>query len=132
MPDVDNLTFEDEALTGTLKLSYFFNENVMGYLSYGRGYKSGGTNIDRISPATGAPLLFDPETSDSLEAGLKGDFLDNRLRVNAAVYQTDFEDFQENTFVGTGFVLQNAGEILSQGFEICLLYTSDAADDTLV
>ena len=118
VPDVDNVTFEDEALTGTLKLSYFFNEDVMGYVSFGRGYKSGGTNIDRISPATGAPLLFDPETSDAIEVGLKGDFLDNRLRVNAAVHQTDFEDFQANTFVGTGFVLQNAGEIQSRGFEI--------------
>ena len=118
VPNVDNETFEDTAVTGTLKLSYFFNEQVMGYISWGRGYKSGGTNIDRISPATGAPLLFDPETSDSIEVGLKGDFFDKRLRVNASAYQTDFEDFQENTFVGTGFVLQNAGEIQSRGFEI--------------
>jgi iron complex outermembrane receptor protein len=118
VPNVDNETFEDTAVTGTLKLSYFISEQVMGYISWGRGYKSGGTNIDRISPATGAPLLFDPETSDSIEVGLKGDFFDKRLRVNASAYQTDFEDFQENTFVGTGFVLQNAGEIQSRGFEI--------------
>ena len=83
-------------------------DQVMGYVSWGRGYKSGGTNIDRISPATGAPLLFDAEISDSLEVGLKGDFFDKRLRVNASAYQTDFEDFQENTFVGTGFALQTA------------------------
>ena len=118
VPDVDNETFEDTAVTGTLKLSYFINEQVMGYVSWGRGYKSGGTNIDRISPATGAPLLFDPETSDSLEIGMKGDFLDKRLRVNASAYQTDFKDFQANTFVGTGFVLQNAGAIESRGIEI--------------
>lgn len=117
VPDVDNETFEDTATTGTLKLSYFFSDEIMGYISWGRGYKSGGTNIDRISPATGAPLLFDPETSDSIEMGLKGDFLENRLRVNVAAHQTDFEDFQANTFVGTGFVLQNAGEIQSRGFE---------------
>ena len=118
VPNVDNETFEDTAVTGTLKLSYFFNDQVMGYVSWGRGYKSGGTNIDRISPATGAPLLFDAETSDSLEVGLKGDFFDRRLRINASAYQTDFEDFQENAFVGTGFVLQNAGEIQSRGFEV--------------
>ncbi|MEM9684280.1 MAG: TonB-dependent receptor, partial [Pseudomonadota bacterium] len=118
VPDVDNVTFDDTAVTGTLKLSYFINPEVMVYASYGRGYKSGGTNIDRISPATGAPLLFDPETSDSFELGMKGDFLENRLRVNAAVHQTNFDDFQANTFVGTGFVLQNAGEIASRGFEV--------------
>ena len=119
VPDVDGAKFEDEAVTGTAKLTYYWTPEFMTYASYGRGYKSGGTNIDRIDPAlTGSPLLFDPETSDSFEIGLKGDFLNRRLRVNAAVYQTNFDDFQANTFVGTGFVLQNAGEIESRGFEV--------------
>lgn len=121
VPDVPDVTFDDEEVTGTLKLSYFINDEIMTYVSYGRGYKSGGTNIDRISPATGAPLLFDPETSDAFEIGFKGDFFDRRLRINAAVHQTNFDDFQANTFVGTGFVLQNAGEIESKGFEVDFL-----------
>ena len=118
VPNVDNITFEDDAVTGTIKLTHFWTNDIMTYASYGRGYKSGGTNIDRISPATGAPLLFDPETSESYELGMKGDFMNNRLRVNMALYKTEFEDFQANTFVGTGFVLQNAGEIESNGFEV--------------
>jgi len=118
VPDVNGLKFKDDEVTGTAKLTYFWNEDFMTYVSYGHGYKSGGTNIDRISPATGAPLLFDPETSDSYEVGFKGDFLDKRLRINAAVYLTDFDDFQANTFVGTGFVLQNAGKIETKGFEL--------------
>ncbi len=119
VPDVDGAEFEDETVTGTAKLTYYWNDTFMTYVSFGRGYKSGGTNIDRIDPAlTGSPLLFDPETSDSWEIGMKGDFLDQRLRVNAAVYRTDFDDFQANTFVGTGFVLQNAGEIQTEGFEL--------------
>ncbi len=118
VPNVDNITFEDDAVTGTIKLTHFWTNDIMTYASYGRGYKSGGTNIDRISPATGAPLLFDPETSESYELGMKGDFMKNRLRVNMALYKTEFEDFQANTFVGTGFVLQNAGEIESNGFEV--------------
>lgn len=119
VPDVNGAKFEDEEVTGTAKLTYYWNEDLMTYVSYGRGYKSGGTNIDRIDPAlTGSPLLFDPETSDSYEVGMKADFMDKRLRVNAAVYLTDFDDFQANTFVGTGFVLQNAGQIQTRGFEV--------------
>lgn len=119
VPDVDGLKFADEAVTGTAKLTYYWNDEVMTYVSYGRGYKSGGTNIDRIDPAlTGSPLLFDPETSDSYEIGIKSDFLDKRLRINAAMYQTNFDDFQANSFVGTGFVLQNAGSIEARGFEL--------------
>ncbi|MBO6558430.1 MAG: TonB-dependent receptor [Pseudomonadales bacterium] len=126
VPDVDNETFEDDEFTGTLKLTYFWNDEIMTYASYGRGYKSGGTNIDRISPATGAPLLFDPETSESYEIGMKGDFLQNQLRLNMALYRTDFDDFQANTFVGTGFVLQNAGEIATNGFELDFMYLLNA------
>lgn len=118
VPDVDNITFAEEQVTGTAKLTYYWQDELMTYVSYGRGYKSGGTNVARINPATGAPLLFDPETSDSYEIGLKGEFFARRLRVNAALYQTDFDDFQENTFVGTGFVLQNAGEIRTRGGEL--------------
>ncbi|MFK7915405.1 MAG: TonB-dependent receptor [Pseudomonadales bacterium] len=118
VPDVNGVTFEDEAVTGTAKLTYYWNEDLMTYASYGRGYKSGGTNIDRLDPALLATAqLFDPETSDSFELGLKADFLDKRLRVNAALYLTDYSDFQANTFVGNGFVLQNAGEIEVRGFE---------------
>lgn len=119
VPDVNGAKFEDDEVTGTAKLTYYWNDDIMTYVSYGRGYKSGGTNIDRLDPAlTGSPLLFDPETSDSFEVGMKGDYADGRLRINAAVYMTDFDDFQENTFVGTGFVLQNAGEIQTTGFEV--------------
>ncbi len=117
VPDVNDLKFDEDEWTGTAKLSYFFNDAFMSYISYGRGFKSGGTNIDRIDPATGAPLLFDPELSDSYEIGMKADFFENRLRLNASAYYTEFDDFQANTFVGTGFVLQNAGEITTQGFE---------------
>jgi iron complex outermembrane receptor protein len=63
-------------------------------------------------------LIFQPETSDSWEIGIKADLLDRRLRVNAAIYRTDYDDFQANTFVGTGFVLQNAGKITTTGGEV--------------
>ena len=118
IPDLEDVRYEQDQTTGTAKLTYHWNDSLMTYASYGRGYKSGGTNIARIDPATGAPLLFDPETSDAYEIGLKTDLLDQRLRVNAALYRMNFDDFQENTFVGTGFVLQNAGKIETQGGEL--------------
>ena len=116
--DVDGEKFTDDAVTGTFKLSWFPSNDVMAYISYGQGYKSGGTNVDRISPTTMAPLVFKPETSSSIEVGLKSELMDRRLRLNLALHQTDFDDFQANAFVGTGFVLQNAGEIETSGLEL--------------
>ncbi|MEP0356509.1 TonB-dependent receptor [Paraglaciecola sp.] len=109
-------TIEDDQITGSLKLSWQPSRGTLIYGSYGTGYKSGGTNTDRI--ADGFDPLFDAETSESLEVGIKKDFPKNNLRVNAAAHYTTVEDFQANTFTGNGFNLQNAGDYEISGFEV--------------
>lgn len=115
-----NTELDDEQITGTLKLSWLVNDDTMVYASYGTGYKSGGTNTDRI--AAGFDPVFDAETSESFELGIKTELPDHALRINAALHYTTVDDFQANTFVGTGFVLQNAGEIESYGGELELFW----------
>ena len=112
-PDV-NATLEDDQVTGTAKLSWFPNDTSMFYLSYSTGFKAGGTNTDRINPTFNQ--IFGPETSESIELGFKGDI--GPLRLSIALYDTQYEDFQANSFTGTGFNLQNAGDVDTQGFEV--------------
>lgn len=109
-------TLEDDQITGTVKLSWQPERGTLFYGSYGQGYKSGGTNTDRI--ANGFNPLFDAETSESLEVGIKKDFYDYDFRINAAAHYTTVEDFQANTFTGNGFNLQNAGDYEISGFEV--------------
>ena len=108
-------TLEDDQVTGTIKGTWFMNDDMMAYASYSTGFKSGGTNTDRIWFFL--PQMFDAEKSKSMEIGFKGD-LGDRLRVAVALYQTDFDDFQANSFTGTGFNLQNAGDLEVKGVEI--------------
>jgi iron complex outermembrane recepter protein len=115
-----NSKISDEQVTGTIKLAWLATEDTMIYASYGTGYKSGGTNTDRI-PAGFSPV-FDAETSESFEVGLKTEFPDQALRINAAIHYTTVDDFQSNTFAGTGFILQNAGELESYGGELELFW----------
>lgn len=114
-PDIVE-TIEDDQITGTLKLSWQPNRDTLVYGSIGTGYKSGGTNTDRI--ANGFEPLFDAETSESFEIGVKKDFRDYDLRINAAAHYTTVDDFQANTFTGNGFNLQNAGDYEISGFEV--------------
>jgi len=107
-------SISDDQVTGNAKLTWFVNDAVMLYGSYATGFKAGGTNTDRIDPNFSQTFL--PETSMSAEIGMKGDF--GPLRLAIAVYDTQFEDFQANTFTGTGFYLQNAGDVDTQGVEI--------------
>jgi outer membrane receptor protein involved in Fe transport len=113
--DIDEI-YKDDQITGTIKLSYQPNRDSLYYASYGTGYKSGGTNTDRIT--NGFDPLFGAETSKSFELGMKKDFREQNLRINAAIHMTDVTDFQANTFTGTGFNLQNAGDIATSGLEL--------------
>jgi iron complex outermembrane recepter protein len=117
-----NAKLDDEQITGTVKLSWLASDDTMVYASYGTGYKSGGTNTDRI--ATGFDPVFGAEKSQSFEIGLKSEFAEQGLRINAAMHYTTVDDFQANTFVGTGFVLQNAGELESYGGELELFWVA--------
>lgn len=60
-----------DELSGTIKGSYRFNDMAMGYVSYARGYKSYGYNLDRvqsgITPA--ASLLFPSKWSIAMRPG---------------------------------------------------------------
>ncbi len=106
-------SISDDQVTGTAKATWFASDTSMFYASYSTGFKSGGTNDDRINPAF--PQSFGPETSTSIEVGFKGDLGPVRLAVS--VYDSEFEDFQANAFTGTGFNLQNAGDLSTQGLE---------------
>jgi len=114
-PDL-NETLKDDQVTGTAKLSWRPNDDTMLYLSFGTGYKSGGTNTDRINAAFNP--IFGAETSETIEFGIKADFPEQDVRLNISVYDTQVDDLQANSFTGTGFNLQNAGKADTSGAEI--------------
>lgn len=107
--------FDDDQITGTIKLSWFMTDDIMLYASYGTGYKSGGVNTDRIPPT--ADTLFDAETSESFEVGMKAEFPDQALRANVAIHMTNTDDLQTVSFQGGGFTLSNAGTAETYGLE---------------
>jgi outer membrane receptor protein involved in Fe transport len=116
-PDVID-TLSDDQMTGTIKLSFFPADSTMIYASYSTGFKAGGTNTDRINAAF--DQVFTAETSESIEVGLKGTY--GPVQLVVTLYETDFEDFQANSFTGTGFNLQNAGDLTIDGYEVELLW----------
>lgn len=111
-------------LSGTVKLSYRFNDRVMTYVSFADGYKAGGFNLGRVTDPTArnplAPVLdtaFPAETVDSYELGIKSILAHNTLRVNAAVFDQKYRDFQLNTYTGILFVVTSIPHVQSKGAE---------------
>ena len=83
--------------TYTVRLGYQFTDDINSYLRYDRGFKSGGYN-DQTGTATVILDAFlapyDPEFADAYEAGLKTSWLDNRLRLNGAIFYVEYTDAQ--------------------------------------
>ena len=78
-----------DAVTGQGVLEYKLNDSVMFYGSIAQGFKGGGWDFIPPTPVA-APISFDPEHVINYELGLKSDYLDQRLRVNAALFQMDY------------------------------------------
>ena len=111
--------FDDGELSGTIKGSYRFNDSVMAYASYARGYKSFGYNMDRVQTGItpNASLWFPSETVDSYEIGLKNTLFDRTVLLNLTYFDQTFHDFQLNTFLGTAFVVESIPELTSRGVD---------------
>jgi len=119
-------SFDDTELSGTIKAAYRLNDSVLAYVSYARGYKSFGYNLDRVQSGItpSASLLFDSEVVDSYEAGVKMTLLDRTLLLNATYFDQTFENFQLNTFLGTAFVVESIPELTSRGVDADFVWFS--------
>lgn len=95
-------------------LDYRFSDDVLGYLSAARGFKSGGFNVRANTlSAPGSDQPFEDERLDVVEAGLKSTLLNRRLVLNSAVFYGDYKDVQVSTF--TTVAGQFFGQFLNAG-----------------
>jgi iron complex outermembrane receptor protein len=100
-------------LTWRVAIDQEFSDDVLGYLSYNRGIKSGGFNM--INAGTPG---YKPEILDAYEAGLKMQLFDRRVRLNMAAFIYDYQDIQVFNITGGGAVLTtNAAAARVHGFD---------------
>jgi len=137
-----------DELQPKLTFRWTASENANLYASYGVGFRSGGFNslgsadllnfwfnstgagcpaipLSAPGECVGAGLLindeYDKEVSKAFEIGAKTDWFGSRLRVNAAVFNTDVDDSQFFEFFAGPFgilrVVTTIDEVNIQGFE---------------
>ena len=119
-PDVDE-TLKDDQITWNARMIWTPNNDLLLYAGYATGFKSGGANTDRIP--VGFNQVFGAEKSDAVELGMKLVVPEHNLRVNLALHYTTIDDFQSNSFTGTGFNLRNAGKLEAKGGELEVYWT---------
>jgi iron complex outermembrane receptor protein len=129
LPDLEK-EIEIDEFTPLANLSWDINDNNMVYLTYSEGFKSGGFT-QRVFPPIVVPFTappgtadidliptFDPEFVEVWELGAKSTMLDGLLRLNGAIFQTDYDDMQVQVFNSVAPVTQNIGTATIKGAEL--------------
>lgn len=107
------------ALTPKLSVQAQWTPNLLQYVTWSRGFKSGGFD-NRATRLDLATLPFNPEKVTTYEGGLKATLFDRALRSNIAIFYNDYKDLQVSFYdpAYVGSRRGNAGKAHSWGVEI--------------
>jgi iron complex outermembrane receptor protein len=107
-----NTSIDTHTPTWRVAVDHNFTDDVHGYISYNRGFKSGGYNV--VAPAL-AP--YAPEKLDAYELGLKTQFLDRRLTLNTSAFYYNYNNIQVSRFVNGSPQVYNGGKATLYGLD---------------
>ena len=116
-----NSSRDEGEWSGVLEIDWRPNEDWLAYAKLSRGNKAGGYNA-------GAAMIFDAATAfeyggevlTSLEVGFKATLFDGKARLNASVFDYDYEDFQSFSQQGLNLIVFNT-DAENTGAEIELI-----------
>jgi iron complex outermembrane receptor protein len=89
-------SLKSDEMTGRAGLKFFASDDLMFYGTLSKGYKAGGINLDPRLPD------YEPETNQMVELGIKSTLADGRLRVNGAVFRSEYEGIQLSSLTAVG------------------------------
>ena len=119
---------EFEADTWRFVADYQLNDEVMLYASMATGFISGGFSETCGSVEYCSP--YSDEENTNIEIGFKSDLMDGRLRLNGAIFETEYENLQRDTVInklvgGADFqetISVNEGVSTARGLELEATY----------
>ena len=85
-------------LVGDIAFKQQFTENVMGYVSYSRGYSPIAYNTSQVLTSNASQTPVGTESINSFEIGTKGSYLDHTLNFNADIFDTIYNNYQIQSY----------------------------------
>lgn len=118
-------TVEAQEVDYLLNVAWQASDDAMIYASASTGFRDGGfpSRFPGGIPDDISTVQFDPEFVDAYELGIKSNFLDNALQLNAAIFFTDYQDIQvdaasSNPEIGNSPTVNNLAAASLQGIEV--------------
>ena len=137
---IDGLEFDDDNISPEVAINYYLSDDISVYAAYKEGFKSGGIDNSALPTATLSPadgdfsfLVYQSEEAEGFEVGLKGNFLDNSLRLNATIFTYEYTDLQVQLFDSTAIQFQtfNASALETEGLEFDVLWNTQVEGLTI-
>ncbi|WP_166426027.1 TonB-dependent receptor [Paraglaciecola sp. 20A4] len=121
--DIDQNKVDEKSVDPSVSLQWDIDSNNMLYASLTSATKAGGFN-STSNKLDGS--IFDSETSDSFEVGLKSFLMDGRVNINVAVFHSKFDDLQVSALDPNTNTLTflNAAKATSEGIETDLRFAA--------
>lgn len=108
------------AVSPKLGLNYAASLNTNLYVTYSRGFRTGGLTQLSSDPSQPPLYPYKPEYSNNIEAGIKNSFLHDKLQLNVTAFYTHVTDAQVPTLIlpDAITVTKNTGKLNSKGAEL--------------
>jgi iron complex outermembrane receptor protein len=116
----EDLNREEDSVTWMASARYFWSEDIMTFFTVATGEKSGGFTAAPGLAISSSQREYEAEETIHYELGIKSRWLSNRFQLNASLFYTEIEDFQNQTFEATSgaFIIDNAPQQISRGVDI--------------
>jgi outer membrane receptor protein involved in Fe transport len=127
----ENTTFHGFKSRGNI--TWHITPDILVYYTYSQGFRPGGFNRtsgnkakdEDGDPQYKIPLNYTPDSLTNNEVGLKSEFLDHRLQVNASVYNMNWRNVQftlfDPTVLGNTTFVVNGPDYRINGVELQLV-----------
>jgi len=110
-------TVKEDGNTKRLNLTYHATDDVMLYATWSEGFRPGGINRRGTIPPYKADFIT------NYEFGFKTTFANNRVRINGAIFQDDWDNFQYSFLGANGLTeIRNAGQARIKGIETDMVW----------
>lgn len=108
------------AFSPKLGVIYTISEHSNAFLTYSRGYRTGGLTSLSPDPSQSPLYPYLPEYSNNIELGMRNSIFDNRLQLNFYAFLSLVTDAQVPTLLlpDAVTVTRNTGKLTSKGFEV--------------
>ena len=106
-----------EATTPRVSVDYQVTDDILAYANWGKGFKAGQVNSIQPTSLAAAAVFVPPEETESAEVGLKTEWFERRLRLNADYFWTTYTN-QTQAILVSGSTLLVFSDAEIQGLEV--------------